>query len=693
MPPKRALSGSEQPQAKKQSKLSRSELCARVLEITAGDNKLYFRAIERQADVVYRIFERLRVSQGFLDVTPDDADTVEVAVKNLVAADEEGPLLAEASDAMAAFEDSDQPIPEIMEVIESGSWEEWRELFSSSNLKYVLKMIVSGVETREFVVARFFSFAALRMGLGAVNSSNKLTNGVPPPYINAKYDSKELNNQQNIFECTWRTLLGLLMTTRKSGAGKTDPWQKLSIDRSKKQIDTRKEAWDRAIARVLFQQSVTRENALVGQPGRSQDSGTDDKLASPEPLRHRKIQTQRSAAVTWLAKRMEYKARLSAILSHVRVSGMVSFLPPLNLHYRMKSGRFSSFREPPTNLDFAGSKIVVESPQAWSSYVAAFYDPVMEWIDVKVGAAVASEKTLNALLEREAGIQNRASQEAVAIAASISRTVVELETQRIEAEAFDASYLVDDRKEASRRLDLYEQHALWDTVIGNVEEIFLAEKNYALAYYSATLFDLDLALSADRGTSSQSTGPKMVKRKQTMERLKALVGEGRAEEIVAELRATPPEGARSKLLSLHGIVSRADATIDRCQDEYADLLVANAPFLACAEIASRLLRHHATEDDETGKYPELMDYLRRSTVQSPAIEASIAKTFAAFKVNFTKGRRLTPHSAPRSAATTAAVALQTRPQTEAPGPRQAAPPPSPRELLCLLSARFGLLRV
>ncbi|MBE36431.1 MAG: hypothetical protein CMI16_12890 [Opitutaceae bacterium] len=578
MPPKRkedlGSSGSQ-----KKPVASKDVLCEEIInliELTRGYDG-YFKAIEDQADAVWDLYKKLQEHEGVKNCNnPYMAD---VTFSQL--AESEGELMRVSQEVahLETGKGTNTQIAAIANVINNDEiWPKWRGIFSSHNLKFHLTMADYGSESKKFVKARFFTFAAIRFGLAAINKNNSLSHGAPPPYIEHGDYQKSVDN---IYEVTSRTLVALLITTHKKNPfdKSTDHnlngmWQRVN-QVQKRAIDRVKERWDTNVA-------ITVRNKMTYD--QSSDLGPVTEVIKPPPLEHSKIEAQRSASETWLEKKREYQAQLSSVLSNVKISqSEIEILPPLALNYRMSTGVFSAFKDPPTNLGFEGSKIAINTKR-WLECVVLFCDPVMEWIDRRVMAAQVSEDALTAMSQDDSSDQARA----------LFRTrVVNIEKQRSEADAFDTRHLPDDREETLRRLKLYETHNIWDKLIKCIEAIFLAENKYTECYSSVTILESLL---------SQKTTTKYA---DAITRLNTLIGKQETDKLVADhtkTATTKSQESNLKLDSLRNQYAKAEMVIEQKKRAYAKILAANAPFVACAEISARILRSRVETNESTQEY-------------------------------------------------------------------------------------------
>jgi len=607
----------------------------------------YFKAIYQQADGLYSIYEEAIVKANIealnnlakhaktiatLNDLANDAKTkqpkpVDVYMSSIDAYIDSkrwSKKMQNLASTLAAIENSDQPIPQIQELVDGDGWKEWRAIFSTENMKNVLKM-TNGKQSKDFLTARLFSFAAYRMGLSVVNKHNGLEKEKPPPHMNnAPYD-KDGANQEYIYESMRWTLLGLLAVY--NGDDENREINDGLRNKSKKGIDGLKERWDRVI---------NRKNNI-----------TDD-----------------SAATTWGKHKQMYKARLGSVLRSELLARREkdategrSFLPPMRLNYS-KSGMFNPFKSPPTNLEFDEAKIVIEEHE-WSGLISSFYDPVMFWIDDKIKEA------------------------------KVNKTSAQIQEQLKEAKAFDPSFLVEDRQEAERRLSLYETYSLWDTMIQAVEKIFVAEKEYSIASRTYDLFYYGNVVpsmnDAERARVKLNELLGAERAKSARVKLNELLDENTVEEIVNKYKDWDATNVTKEQLRLYDNRIKAEQMVEQRVNEYGIYLQQNRQFLACAEIASSLLRGHIANAKDD---PHTMAYSGTSAVQTPEIQSSIKRTAALFRKPFTGRLRLTPCLVPRSATSVS----QTCRQTTARVPRQAVPPP-PQDLVCVLNARFALLGV
>ena len=658
----------------KLAKLSRAELIQEIANLVEpNEEQPYFKAICEQVDGLYSIYEEAissisQLAQKLQNLAIDAAtqlkdkeiDKQKDMYKGLIVECIKSTVeyikykgwskqMEELASNLAAIENSDQPIPEIQKLVEGDEWQKWRTTFSTENMQNVLKM-TTGKQSKGFLKARLFSFAAYRMGLSVVNPKNGLRDDQPPPFMNNAPYHKDGENETYIYESMLWTLLGLLAGHLKTtDQYNTDQSYKKIIDdlkhKSKKSIDLLKEKWDRVINRKM--------NMTEGD----------------------------SAVTLWGKHKQTYKAQLGDELSQVvdpnefsqvvdpNEFSQVSFLPPRRLNYS-KSGMFNPFKEPPTNLEFDGAKIVIRKGE-WSGLISSFYDPVMFWIDDKIKEAKASDLKLQQLLM----IGKADNYE-------VSKTRAQIEEQLKEAKAFDPSFYVEDRQEAERRLSLYETYSLWDTMIQALEKIFVAEKKYNIASYTYDLFYYGTVNpNADRAPQIKNGA---------IFNLKKLLDENTVEEIVKKYENKKYEektNVTTEQINLYNNRSKADEMVEQRKNEYGIHLQQNRQFLACAEIASRLLRLRiatSAKDD-----PHAMAYSGTSAVQTPEIESSIKRTAALFRKPFTERLRLAPCPVPRSATSVSRTCRQTTARV----PRQAVPPPPPQDLVCVLNARFALLGV
>lgn len=547
------------------------------------------------------------------------------------------PLLRQAVDAVAAFEeDTSRPIAEITALLANGDWTKWRAIFSVTNLNNALKIAQFGVETIEFVELRFFSHVAHRFGLSVVNKKNGLTEGQPPPYVLPTQAARARSVADSIFLCSWRTVLAMLFASRKvstrlrstdaaylADKAVTGEWSDLGVKRVSTQIDTVKAAWDDSVRRAITQVSVSAASG-AGPSGAT--------LAAPVQ-QVEGVQTHRwdtgfvksvlrdeVASIAWMRKLTEYRAHSRAVLSAVRAEGAVTLFPALradDVKYQRRSGVFSAFVNPPTNLDFLGSKLPIPDYATWMIYVDAFEDPVVVWIRSRADEARAVEANLGSLLIHESQIADKTSTDAKTLAGLIRNRISEAKTQLESASAFNTRFLLNDSDEILRRLQLYESQPLWDTLLGLAEPIFLEEKEYGIAANTLAIFDKmqQLRLATERG--SHRTGSLSQGIEEGTARLAAIVGQPQANEIRADLERVLPDYARTRSMQLIGAIERTQSALEAKQEEYAAFVMQNAPRLACSEIAARMLRFHLTQRENPPNYPTLATYMRASYGRVP----------------------------------------------------------------------------
>lgn len=546
------------------ARLSRDELLGQLDTLTKSDSP-YFGAIDELVKGIHDVFVAIVDRPGGFATTPD---TVDEDVHNAIV-DFHGDKLRQLAQTVEDLERGD-PVPAIQTILASPErWKNWRKIFSFHYIKYTLTMIDAGRAKRSHVKQAVYKMIARRWGLSVVNETNGLKGNAPPPYTVYEPPARGVSLAQHLLNMAIFLVLQMVITAQRNNTREcavqellTDS-QAFVNDQYKKKIRTSKKLNDIALQ---FDKAMGRAVRATATPAPE----TPAPVTPDEPIDT--VSTASTANDLWCTRRFEYEISMRTALSQITPEGALRVYPQLQ---RIEEGT-SAFRTP-THLDYQ-AKLQLPDAARWQVCVSTFRDPVLGWLDGEIRAAADAETHLVRL--RDVLDESRAGGDVYAIQGlegQIRLREVDVLERRRHASSWNSAFLIgDDRTEALRRLQLYEDNPILDRLIHATNEIFAAEHKVTKARV-----EVDLHLS---WRASPQVASDVAMARQSLE---LMLGAERAAERIRDITVAAPEGTDQVLLVT---LFEHENALEGAERAYEALIREHECFFVVNEVAARAIQ-------------------------------------------------------------------------------------------------------